>query len=201
MSPYFSWLTGFLLIASLAGCASPNYYQAASGEQRRYGYAERQVDGPLYRVTYIASPVAEFDEIYAYVMYRAAEVAKDNGASHFEVLEGGVHKDALERFIHKTSKTSNGYDPKNLETLNLATGRIEPLSNALGLPTVRTAATYVNQPVFVYIPVQPPPPPLQLSLLIRLLNAPSLDPGRGFDVNDLLTRLTPKIVRPPVKPV
>jgi hypothetical protein len=197
MKPYIHWLSSLLLVAALAGCASPNFYQASGANNRLYGYAERQVDGPLFRVSYIASPVAEFDEIYSYTLFRAAEVAKDKGATHFEVLEGGVHKDAVERFINKVAKTSKYYDPKNLEILNLATGRIEPPLSAMGLPTLRTATTYVSTPIYIYVPVQPPPQPTQISLLIRLLNAPSLDPARGFDVNDLLIRITPKIQRPP----
>lgn len=177
------------MTATLAGCASPSYYQAA-GTGNYFGYGDRQVDGPLHRINYIASPVASLDQTYAFAIYRAAELAKSKGATHFEVLEGPIHKEAIERFIGKaTASNLKAFDGKDLSTLNIP---------YLDDPTIQPAR-YLRTQTYIYVPVQPPPPPVQISLLIRLLNAPSMDAAKGFDVNDLLTRLGPKIIRQPVK--
>lgn len=171
MTRFISTLTAAILAAALAGCAPPSYYQAAGAEGRYTGYADRQVDGALHRINFTARPGANFDQTYAFAIYRAAELAQSKGATHFEVLEGPVKKDAIERFIGKTTAANHGYQ------------------------NVR----YVQTQTYIYVPLQPPPPPVQISLLIRLLNAPSLDPNKGFDVGDLLLRLGPKIPRPPIK--
>jgi hypothetical protein len=184
----------FVLVALLAGCASPSYYQAASESERFFGYTDRQVDGPLFRVTFVAGPVANLDQTYAFTIYRAAELAHSKGATHFEVLEGPVNKDAIERFIGKaTANNSRAFDSKELELLSA------PLPAPPTTSHMQSVRYYT--PNYIYAPIQPPPPPVQISLLVRLLNAPSLDPARGFDVSDLLARLGVKIIRPPVKTI
>lgn len=171
MKRSFHILIAIILTAALAGCASPSYYQAAESGVRYFGYTDRQVDGALHRINFTARPAANFDQTYAYAIFRTAELAQSKGATHFEVLEGPVNKDAIERFIGKTTAANHGYQ------------------------NVR----YVQTQTYIYIPLQPAPPPVQISMLIRLLNAPSLDAVKGFDVNDLMTRLAPKIIRPPLK--
>ena len=192
MKRFISILTAIIFAAALAGCASPSYYQAAGANGKYFGYADRQVDGPLHRINFVASPVASLDQTYSFAIYRAAELAQSKGATHFEVLEGPVNKDAIERFIG-TATTANvrAFDGKELTDLN-APLPVPP--NVLYAQSVR-----YYSPNYIYVPVPPPLPPVQISLLIRLLNAPSLDPAKGFDVRDLLTRLAPKIIRPPVK--
>ncbi len=175
---------------TLAGCASPSYYQAAGANGKYFGYADHQVDGALHRINFVANPSANLDQTYAFAIYRAAELAQSKGATYFEVLEGPVDKNAIERFIGKTTASNAGaFDGKELTALNtLYTDG----------PIIRPVRYYRTQ-TYIYVPVQPPPPPVQISLLIRLLSAPSLDAAKGFDVNDLLTRLGQKIIRPPVK--
>ena len=190
MKRFIPTFVATVLAAALAGCASPSYYQAASGNGHYFGYADRQVDGPLHRINYLASPIAHPDQSYSFAIYRAAELAQSKGASHFEVLEGPVNKDAIERFIGKTTAANfKALDSQDLSPLN------QPY---LIDPTIQPTR-YLRTQTYIYVPVQPPPPPVQISLLIRLLNAPSLDTAKGFDVRDLLTRLAPKIIRPPVK--
>jgi hypothetical protein len=189
MKRFYSIFIATTLAAALAGCASPSYYQAASTGSY-FGYADRQVDGALYRINFVASAAANFDQTYSFAIYRAAELAQSKGATHFEVLEGHVNKDAIERFIGKTTAANAGaFDGKDLGVLStpyLASPMIQPVR-------------YMRTQTYIYVPVAPPPPPVQISLLIRLLNAPSLDATRGFDVANILTRLAPKIIRPPVK--
>jgi hypothetical protein len=189
MKRFISTAIAAILTAALAGCASPSYYQAA-GASNYFGYGDRQVDGALHRINYVASPAASLDQTYAFAIYRAAELAQSKGAAYFEVLEGPIHKDAIERFIGKATATNlKAFDSKDLSALN---------TPYLDDPTLQPVRYYRTQ-TYIYVPVQPPPPPVQISLLIRLLSAPSLDASKGFDVNDLLTRLGPKITRPPVK--
>ncbi len=192
MKRYLSTFTAIILAVALAGCASPSYYQAAGANGRYFGYADRQVDGPLHRINFVASPVANLDQTYSFAIYRAAELAQSKGATYFEVLEGPVNKDAIERFIGRaTAANSRAFDGKELTELN-APLPVPP--NILYAQSVR-----YYSPNYIYVPVPPPLPPVQISLLIRLLSAPSLDAAKGFDVQDLLTKLTPKIIRPPLK--
>jgi hypothetical protein len=199
MKRFISTLASTIFIVALAGCASPSYYQAADNG-KYFGYADRQVDGALHRINFIASPFASFDQTYAFTIYRAAELAQSKGATHFEVLEGPVNKDAIERFIGQTTAANvRAFDGKELDGINVAHSNM-PRSGFVygGSPLLMPVAAY-QAPTYIYIPVQPPPPPVQISLLIRLLNAPSLEASKGFDVNVLLTRLAPKIIRPPIK--
>ncbi len=199
MKRIISTLVAVVLATALAGCASPSYYQAAGANGRYFGYADRQVDGSLYRVNFIARPVANLDQTYAFAIYRAAELARDKGATHFEVLEGPVNKDAIERFIGKaTAANSRAFDSKDLSAITSVSGGY-PMPAPFYPYGAYQPIGYIQTQTYIYVPVQPPPPPVQVSLLIRLLNAPSLDAAKGFDVNDLLTRLGPKIIRPPIK--
>lgn len=192
MKRYISIFAAIILAAALAGCASPSYYQAAGASSRYFGYADRQVDGPLHRINYIAGPVANLDQTYSFAIYRAAELAQSKGATHFEVLEGPINKDAIERFIGTATAANNrAFDGNELTELNA------PLPVPPNILYAQSFRYY--SPNYIYVPVPPPPPPVQISLLIRLLNAPSLDAAKGFDVQGLLTRLAPKILRPPVK--
>jgi hypothetical protein len=207
-----TYLVSLLAAATLAGCASPTYYQASGADKRVWGYTEKQVDGALFRVSYIYSFSAGTERTYAYAMYRAAELAREKGATHFEVLEGMVNRDLLERFIARPVTVGGArdairtYDARDIEVFDIANQRLEaaPAIAFMGnpyaqLPTLRVR-TYVA-PTYIYVPIQPPPPPQQVSMLIRLLNAPSLDAAKGFDVQDLLARLGPKVLRAPLKPV
>jgi hypothetical protein len=207
---YPHWLCSLMVAAAaiLAGCASPTYYQASGTDSRVWGYSDQQVDGALFRVTYMDSYQAGTERTYAYAMYRAAELARDKGATHFEVLEGLLNREMLERFMARPATVGasgsgtaddamGSYDARDAQVLDIANQRLEAASAPL--PTLRVR-TYIG-PTYIYVPVQPPPPPQQVSMLIRLLNAPSLDAARGFEVRTLLTRLGPLVLRAPLKPV
>jgi hypothetical protein len=195
-----TYLLPLVAAITLAGCASPTYYQASGTDKRVWGYAEKQVDGALFRVSYLDSYNAGTERTYAYAMYRAAELAREKGATHFEVLEGIVNRDMLERFIARPLlKTAAFYDTERAHIVNAVTGVVLADGlNPLALP-MRPVRTYVA-PTYIYVPVAPPPPPQSVSMLIRLLNAPSLDVAKGFEVQDLLARLGPKVLRAPLKP-
>jgi hypothetical protein len=195
-----TYLLPLVAAITLAGCASPTYYQASGSDKRVWGYAEKQVDGALFRVSYIDSYNAGTERTYAYAMYRAAELAREKGATHFEVLEGMVNREMLERFIASPLAKTALYDTQRSHVVNAVTGEVQ----ASGVWAMQESLT--TQPVrtftqtYIYVPISPPPPPQQISMLVRLLNAPSLDAVKGFDVQDLLARLGPKIVRAPLKP-
>jgi hypothetical protein len=181
------------------GCASPTYYQPRDVQQRTWGYTDRQVDGPLFRVTYVDSFNAGTERTYAYAMYRSAELAREKNATHFEVLEGLLNRAMLEQFIARPVKVADAglkTAPTESEVVDVTNQRLIASSR---LPAQAVQFRSYHQPTFIYVPVQPPPPPQQVTILIRLLSAPSLDPARGFDVQDLLARLGPKIQRPPLK--
>jgi hypothetical protein len=96
-------------------------------------------------------------------------------------------------------KVAAAYRADDVVVVDMATGQLlhvtSPGNDDLPTLTVKYVA-----PTYIYVPVQPPPPPQSVSILIRLLNAPSMDASKGFDVQDLLARLAPKVLRAPLKP-
>ena len=166
-----------LQTALVLGCSTVTTYNAA--DKYGHGYVDRQVDGALHRVSYTARAYTDFETIYTYTVFRAAELARAQGATHFEVLEGGANMEAVNRFVARPVKVSSA-----------------DFHDSSVFPMPVQTRTYTQTQIF--IPIAPPPPPIQVSLLIRLLNAPSLNPALGFEVNDILTRVGPKIIRPVV---
>lgn len=207
MKRFFSLFAIALTAILLVGCATPTYYQASGTDKRIWGYAERQVDGPLFRVSYTDTFNAGTERTYAYAMFRAAELAQEKGATHFEVLEGLLNRDMLERFIARPVASSDeAFHYKQTASTVFDIDNQRWLANGQSLDTGALPALKVQgqrlqfyAPTYIYVPVQPPPPPQQVSLLIRLLSAPSLDPAKGFNVQELLTRLGPKVLRSPTR--
>lgn len=207
MKNRIKWLA--LAVSFLVGCASPTYYQASGADKRVWGYAEKQIDGALFRVNYLDTYNAGTERTYAYAMFRSAQLAREKGATHFEVLEGMVNRAMLERFMANPVKVGSvggisgserPYDANEFAVFDVVNQRLEAAPALTQLPNLPSlqVRTY-SAPTYIYVPIAPPPPQQQISLLIRLLNAPSLDANIGFDVQDLLSRLGPKVVRAPLK--
>jgi hypothetical protein len=80
----FSYITQALalLIAALilTACVTPTPYQAAGPN---YGYSEQRLDQNKFRVTFKGNSLTKRETVEDYLLYRAAELTRQNGYSHF----------------------------------------------------------------------------------------------------------------------
>ena len=75
---------GISLLALLAvGCGTA--YQPLNGHE--YGYREQQLAPGTYQVEYIANNAIDREDANLLVLYRAAQLAQQQGFSHFAVVE------------------------------------------------------------------------------------------------------------------
>lgn len=76
-----------LMAAALAGCASG---PSAFGPAKNYdsvGFKNTQIENDRFRVSYTANNPEEAQD---YALLRAAQIALDEGYSHFQVLQGNL---------------------------------------------------------------------------------------------------------------
>jgi len=73
-----------LSLLGLAACASgPTKYQSALSSSE-LGFSETQIQNDRFRVSYLAKSEQEASD---FALLRAAEIAQDQGYSHFEILK------------------------------------------------------------------------------------------------------------------
>lgn len=74
-------LAAGLLLAALAGCATPTPYQPAA--QSEFGYRTQQVGPDHYLITFTGNEVTPRETVETYLLYRAAQVTLDSGHDYF----------------------------------------------------------------------------------------------------------------------
>jgi hypothetical protein len=221
--PSLLWLKGglkpyavLLAAALLSACSStPPSYQAAAESKHNHGYSNQVLEPGLYRVVYTAAPHADPGLTYAYTLYRAAEISREQGGTHFTVVEGLVDKALLERTLAKgldikasAYKGSSNFKASPSSASNsfrapaspaLGAWRSGPYANHYRGPVYRRPyfySPYYYGPVFIH-PAPAPLPPVSVSLLVRVLKEAPSDLSRSFEAADLLMRLEPLIQRKP----
>lgn len=80
-SLFIATLTG-VIVLTLLGCAVKYVPIKATG-----GYLEEQITDDSYVVKFIGNQYNNMDQIRIYVAYRSAEIALENGYSHFLIEE------------------------------------------------------------------------------------------------------------------
>ena len=93
-------LTGLVL---LGACATATPYQAATGHDR--GYSEQKIEDNRYMVEFAGNSLTDRKTVETYLLYRAAELTKENGYDHFRVVRRDT--DAQTKLIGSPS----AYDP------------------------------------------------------------------------------------------
>ncbi|MGL5838714.1 MAG: CC0125/CC1285 family lipoprotein [Sphingorhabdus sp.] len=73
------------LIAS--GCATPTPYRPASASDSRTGYSDYRVETDRYRVSFSGNSMTSRDTVERYLLFRAAELALQEGADGFVMLD------------------------------------------------------------------------------------------------------------------
>jgi hypothetical protein len=194
-----AFVTGVLL----TGCGSPAPY-AREGEVRAWtgvplaiGYWDGQVEADVYRVIFSGNKWTDPRTMYAYAIYRSAELCQEKGFRYFEVLEGAVDKSILSWIPELSDSFDSQYQRSEWQVVagSLPHG---------GAPEVRDVPAYddfadrdpsMRRVVFITVPMPSPSVP-QASLVIRLRNDIVGDADRTFDSKEVISALGPHIVRP-----
>ena len=77
------------LVLLLAAWSSPTPYQPEKGG---YGYADQQIEGNRFRVTFRGNSLTPLDTVEIYLLYRAAQLTLQTGNDFFEVTDRGTDK-------------------------------------------------------------------------------------------------------------
>lgn len=88
--PRHLYATATLLIAAtatLAGCAQPTPYQPIrSASSTQGGYASERIESNRYRVSFVGNSMTSRDTVETYLLYRAAELTRQQGYDWFEAV-------------------------------------------------------------------------------------------------------------------
>lgn len=98
--PFFAALAA---IAVLGACATATPYQAAMDSNR--GYSEQQIENNRFQVQFAGNSLTDRKTVETYLLYRAAELTRQNGFDHFRVVQRDT--DANTRLV----STDMGYSP------------------------------------------------------------------------------------------
>ncbi len=93
-------LAGLVL---LGACATATPYQAASTSDR--GFSEQKIEDNRFQVQFAGNSLTDRKTVETYLLYRAAELTKQNGFDHFRVVRRET--DAKTKLISSPST----YDP------------------------------------------------------------------------------------------
>ena len=68
----------------LGACATATPYQASTGNDR--GYSEQKIEDNRFQVEFAGNSLTDRKTVETYLLYRAAELTKQNGFDHFRVV-------------------------------------------------------------------------------------------------------------------
>jgi len=77
-------LATVLALMALTACARPTFYQAADAHGG-YGYSEEAIGQDQYRIGFNGNGITPRKTVDLYLLYRAAELAEDQGFDYFIV--------------------------------------------------------------------------------------------------------------------
>ena len=75
---------------ALTACASTTTYGPAA--QGGYGYSDQKIEEDRYRLTFRGNSLTNRETVETYLLYRASEIALQNGYDHFLVVEDDTEK-------------------------------------------------------------------------------------------------------------
>jgi hypothetical protein len=207
---------------SLTACVSPTPFQNRADGRGQFGYTSTKVDDALIRVEFQGNGRTAQRAIDAYVLYRAAELAKDGNAPAFMVLEGNVDREILDGEDRFTRVDGRPFESEDMGHSTSANGDgpadrvVDSTSSLVTLKTAGLGSGGFRMPAPVYVPkASIPATPKsyvptyiytgngqvnfpQRSLLIRLLQAvPAETDAKSYVTQEVLAKLGPRIVRKP----
>lgn len=200
------------LTTTLFGCVSPTPYRAADTDGIRFGYTSTKLSDQLYRVRFQGTGRTPVRWIDAFLLYRAAEVAKEADAPAFKVVEGNVDASVLEgedvyghRELDLDAAVAVSPAPRQQHRQgDIVVGRAEDVSSgamhrtAGAMPVFRMpppALPKYQPPVYIYTPGYAPAPLPDRTILVELRpDLRSMD-DKTFVTADVLDKLGPRIQR------
>ena len=75
---------------TLTACATATPYQAAVDSSR--GYSEQRLESNRFRVSFSGNSLTRLETVENYLLYRAAELTKENGYDYFVVADRNTEK-------------------------------------------------------------------------------------------------------------
>lgn len=200
-------LAALTAATALAACVAPTSYRESGAGGNNFGYASSKLSDQLYRVRFTGSSRTPLRWSDAFVLYRAAQIAKEAGAPAFKIVEGTVDTTVLtgdevfgqmnpladvEVSQMQTAQRSQSDGDRVIEPYMQRTAGTMPVFRAPPAPmTVRSQA-----PLFIYIPSGGPGPAQPVrSILIELRSDLKDMDEKTFATDDVLRRLEPRIKR------
>jgi hypothetical protein len=184
--------------ALLAGCVSPTPYQAAvSGS--RLGYVDKQIDGDIFRVSFVGNGRTPIKRVQAFTLYRCAELAQEKGYDGFKVVDGNLPRTLLlGEPAEKTSGSSGGEYSRDSFVVSAGYDELESVT-LNRLPVAIEAGFLVKTkggaaPTYIYVPSTPVYIP-SVVVTIKLVKAPLAEERSTFSAQEVVTRLAPIIER------
>jgi hypothetical protein len=86
---------GVLALSLLGACATATPYQAATNTSR--GFSEQKIEANRYTVEFAGNSLTDRKTVETYLLFRAAELTRQNGYDHFRVATRGT--DANSRLV------------------------------------------------------------------------------------------------------
>lgn len=85
-------ITGIAALAVLAACATATPYQAATQSDR--GYSDQKIEDNRFQVQFSGNSLTERKTVETYLLYRAAELTRENGFDYFRVINRDTEADS-----------------------------------------------------------------------------------------------------------
>lgn len=193
---------------AIAACVSPTPYRAADTDGIRFGYSSTKLSEQLYRVRFVSTGRTPVRWVDAFLLYRAAEVARQADAPAFRIVEGNVDTSVLageDLYGHRAldlgaamtvSRVSRPSDRHGDVLVGQTADGMQRTAGAV--PVFRMpppALPKYQPPVYIYTPGYAPVPLPDRTILIEL--RPDLQgmDDKSFVTADVLDRLGPRIKR------
>lgn len=206
--PFIQLVVALAFGAGLSACVSPTPYRAASTDGTGFGYTSIKLTDQLYRIRFLGTRRTPHRWVDAFLLYRAAEVAREANAPAFQIVEGQVDASVLtgeDVFGHVdldadfTVTTIRRAAPAQDDTVGheeLAAGM---RYTAGGTPVFRMPRPQpqpkYKPPVLIYTPGAVATPLPDRTLLVELRQELKADDGRGFVTAEVLDKLGTRIKR------
>jgi hypothetical protein len=81
-----------LLTLVFTGCQSPTPYKSAAKTDSNFGYKSKKIKKDIYRVSFKGNKDTKRETVEQYMLFRAAEVAKNNKAPYFQIVSRDTDK-------------------------------------------------------------------------------------------------------------
>ena len=80
-------------VIALTACATATPYQPAKSSDMRNGFSETQIENDRVRITFDGNSLTKRETVETYLIFRAAELTKQNGYDYFTVTDRAVDKE------------------------------------------------------------------------------------------------------------